>query len=341
MEAMARHMRKLEALVWTYNIRPRGPQPGQAELSDAVTDTEDENSSEEEEDPEGEFISELSSGEDEEEDQRPEDQRPEEVEERPKMERPVTPPTREFLHPAIAAQRRAVTKQQLQQHQQLQHLQHHQQLQHHQHQQHQQLQHHQQHQQQIQQFAMMQQRQAQQFGQPAGFMHTRQQNFSFSQGPHLRQQVVLQGYHSPQRREVAIQRQEKYEMPDVVSFDRQRISSTSNVEPISVEDFQAQSSPSVSEEQEQPEVEEVEEEKEEEEEPMNNVELFAEEDAEEGEEDKDEQDEESYQNDEDEMEPVLSEDGENVRVYADNARNRRLSRVGLPYGAKPETTTTS
>lgn len=40
-EALARHLRKLEGMVWAYNIRPRGRQE---ELSEVMTDTEDEES---------------------------------------------------------------------------------------------------------------------------------------------------------------------------------------------------------------------------------------------------------------------------------------------------------
>ena len=49
MEAMSRHMRKLEAMVWTYNIRPRGAQSqnNHSEAGSEFTDTEDERSSEE------------------------------------------------------------------------------------------------------------------------------------------------------------------------------------------------------------------------------------------------------------------------------------------------------
>ena len=112
MDAMSRHMRKLEALVWTYNIRPRGPRGG-AEFSDVVTDTEDEDSSVQEEGEGENYV--CSSGEevvntdveDNIEDTHPLEHskyQPPPNQSGPSLQRKAaTPPTREFMQ-----QRRAV-----------------------------------------------------------------------------------------------------------------------------------------------------------------------------------------------------------------------------------------
>jgi len=385
MEAMARHMRKLEALVWTYNIRPRGGEPGHAEISDAATDTEEEEEEEEEEVGEGEYISESSSGDDEEEEQEQQDQ----VEERPKAaERPGTPPTREFLrqaqamYPAIAAQRRAAMVAQQQMHA---------------------------HQPQATPAQLMQQRRqvAQRFGPHPGFMHARQpqhfsqvrQAYQHEQRQHelreqrqhelreqhqheqhqhelreqhqhelreqhqhelreqhqheLREQHQheLREQHQHEQREQHEQRQhsttqenqqpanpENDEVPDVVSFDRQRLNTVRDADPINVEVFQeADSASSEGEDDDEARVQE-------EATPAIDIGEVVESDGEE--EDQDENDDVTeIEQDVEEIETgereFKADNGENARVYADNARNRRLGRVGLPYGAKPESVTTS